>query len=75
MAMQLKEVFANNVLKLQHYTWQRNVLCGAGIAYATANEKYWHLPVAWFMPSIYAGFQVYKGRDQVRAFVMGAKEN
>ncbi len=71
----LKELLTNGRVAVQHFTWQRNFICGAGLAYACANEKYWHLPVAWLAPSMYVGYQAFKGRDQVRDFIVGRTYN
>ncbi len=78
MTMQLKEAIASRaglIIRHQHFSWPRNVLCGAGLAYACANENYWHIPLAWLAPSMYVGYQAYKGRDQVRDFIVGRTYN
>ena len=46
-----------------HYTAFRSVLLGAGFCYAISEEKYHHLPVAFLIPSAYAGYQMYKHKD------------
>ena len=57
--------------RLAHFTWQRSVLMGAGMAFAWTEGKHWHTPVIFFVPSAYAGYQAFKARDQVRAFLVG----
>ena len=52
-------------LNVNHFTSFRNILCGAGIAYAVAEEKYTHLPLAVLIPSIYAGYQAYSNRAAI----------
>lgn len=49
----------------------RNVLMGAGIAYAIEKEKLWQLPIAVVVPSIYAGYHAYKQKSAVLDFVAG----
>lgn len=48
-----------------HYTAFRSILLGAGLAYAVSEEKYFHVPVVVFLPSIYAGYQAYKNKEAV----------
>ena len=73
-AMKIKEI-APNVLRLQHFTWQRSALLGAGLAYAWTEGKWWHAPLIVVAPSIYAGYQAFKGRDQIRAFISQEQGN
>ena len=54
---------------IQHFTWPRSVLCGAGLAFAAEKEKYWHMPITYLFPSAYAGYQVYKHRNIVRDYL------
>ena len=56
-------------LCLARYTWQRSVLAGAGLAYAWEQDKYWHTPLIVLAPSVYAGYQIFKARDSMRAFI------
>jgi hypothetical protein len=56
-------------MRLSHFTWQRSVLAGAGLAYACGQEKYWHTPLIVVAPSAYAGYQLFKAREHVRTFV------
>ena len=56
-------------LSIQHFTPARNVMCGAGMAWAIEKEKYWHLPVAFVFPSIYVGYQGYKNRETMKNFL------
>jgi hypothetical protein len=55
------------VVRLHHYGPLRNILLGAGLAYAAQKEKYWHFPIAFVFPSVYAGYHVYKQRDVLRS--------
>ncbi len=61
----------DKVLQLHHYGPLRNILLGAGLAYAAQKEKYWHFPIAFVFPSVYAGYHVYKQRDVLRAEAVG----
>ncbi len=65
----LGNMVLENVVKVQHFGPVRNVLLGGGMAYAIAEDKYLHLPVALVFPSIYAGYQAYKQRERVAGFV------
>jgi hypothetical protein len=58
------EAFFRTV-NVNHFTSFRNILCGAGIAYAVSEEKYTHIPLAVFIPSIYAGYQAYSNRAAI----------
>ena len=55
----------------KHFTWQRSVLMGIGLAYAWTESKVWHTPLIVLAPSVYAGYQAFKARDQVRTFISG----
>jgi hypothetical protein len=65
----LKELVISKTVRLQHFTWQRSALMGAGLAYAWSTEKAWHTPLIVLMPSAYAGYQIYKNRQSVRDFI------
>jgi hypothetical protein len=55
--------------QVQHLTSFRNVLCGGGICYAIEQKNFWHLPAVIIFPSIYAGYQGYKNREQILNFM------
>jgi hypothetical protein len=58
------------VLKhITHFSTLRNVLCGAGICYAIEQNKFWHVPIAFLVPSIYAGYQGYSNRVSIKDFI------
>jgi hypothetical protein len=57
------------VTQIQHFGAVRNVLLGAGLAYAISEEKYLHTPVIVVFPSIYVGYQSYKNREAIAGFV------
>ena len=52
-------------INVHHFTTFRNMLCGGSIAYAIAEEKYMHLPMAVLFPSIYTGYQAYSNRAAI----------
>jgi hypothetical protein len=58
------EAFFRTV-NVNHFTSFRNILCGGSIAYAIAEEKYTHLPMAVLIPSIYVGYQAYSNRAAI----------
>jgi hypothetical protein len=61
----LKELVISKTVRLQHFTWQRSVLMGAGLAYAWSNNKAWHTPLIVLMPSAYTGYHGFKwARDE-----------
>jgi hypothetical protein len=70
--MMLKDKFPQ-LIKLHHFTPVRNVMLGAGLAFAFEQNKLWHLPAVILVPSIYAGYQAFKARDQIRAFALNPK--
>ena len=61
---------ASNIIRIQHYTWQRSLLLGAGLSYAWAEEKFWHTPAIFLFPSAYAGYQTFKARDAIKSFII-----
>lgn len=54
---------------IKHFTWVRNVMMGAGMAYAIEKEKFWHLPFVFLIPSPYAGYQAYKNRSSIKEYI------
>ena len=70
----LKEVLGP-VIKHQHITPVRNMLLGAGFAYAVEQKKYWHLPAVVLVPSVYVGYQAFKVRDAIRSFITHPKSS
>lgn len=67
-AMRIKDV-ATKHMNFTHFTPARNVMLGAGLAYAFSEEKYLHVPVILLVPSVYAGYQAFKNRTDIRDFV------
>ncbi len=55
------------VLHVSHIGVVRNILLGAGLAYAMQKEKYWHIPIAFVTPAVYVGYHAYTQRDSLRA--------
>ena len=60
---------APRITQIQHFGAARNVLLGAGLAFAISEEKYLHTPVAFVFPSIYVGYQSYKNREAIAGFI------
>jgi hypothetical protein len=50
---------------LQHITPFRSILAGAGFAYAIEKENYIHLPVVLVFPAVYAGYHLYKNKNDL----------
>jgi hypothetical protein len=59
----------NQYFKHLHFTPFRSILAGAGFCYAIEEDKFWHLPVTFLFPSMYAGYQGYKNREQILNFM------
>jgi hypothetical protein len=66
--MRMKDVVTKN-MNFTHFTPARNVMMGAGLAYAFGEEKYLHVPVILLVPSVYAGYQAFKNRAKAGDFV------
>jgi len=47
----------------------RNLILGAGLCYAVKKEEYSHIPVIVLFPSIYAGFQLFLEKDNVKKWI------
>ncbi len=54
---------------LQHVTPFRSILAGSGFAYAIEKEKYVELPVAFIFPAVYAGYHLYKNKNDFMTFL------
>jgi hypothetical protein len=51
------------VLTYYVYGTVRNLLAGAGLCYAVQNKRYAEIPLTLFVPSVYAGYHVYKNKE------------
>ena len=40
-------------------------LIGSGLCYTIQNAKYSHIPLVFLCPTVYAGYQMYKHKDEV----------
>ena len=38
---------------------------GGGLCYVLEEKKYTHIPIVFFFPSIYCGYNLYKNREKV----------
>jgi hypothetical protein len=56
------------------YGSTRSILLGAGTCYALETGKYWHLPIIFIIPSTYAGYQLYKHRDDIKHYISSNAE-
>jgi uncharacterized membrane protein YeiH len=66
MSMQFQKVFEPiKYITNYHVGSIRNVLLGASLCFAVQNERYTHVPVICLFPSIYAGYNLYKNKDNV----------
>jgi hypothetical protein len=51
------------------YGTLRNLFAGAGLCYALQNKKYEEIPLALVVPSVYAGYHMYKNKEDVVRWV------
>jgi len=56
---------------IQHYSigTAGKLLGGAGLCYAIQNKKYLHIPIILVFPSAYAGYHVYKNKDEMAEYL------
>jgi len=45
------------------------MLLGAGLYYAVERKEHLHIPIVALFPSIYAGYHLYKHRDDAAAWI------
>ncbi len=48
------------VIRLQSSGFVSSLIMGCGFAYAQQKEKYWHFPIVFVAPSVYAGYHMFK---------------
>jgi hypothetical protein len=48
----------------------RSFLLGAGLCYSIEQQKLWHIPSIVTMPTVYAGYQLYKQREAVARWLV-----
>lgn len=54
-------------LYLYHFGPIRNILMGAGFAYAVEKDaSWWHYPLIFVAPTPYAGYHAFKQREALR---------
>jgi hypothetical protein len=60
-------LYRMNVQTIQHYFFgsTRNIIAGASLCYSIQNERYLEIPLTILLPSIYAGFHLYKNKDEI----------
>jgi hypothetical protein len=47
----------------------RNFFLGSGLCYTIQNEKYWDIPVLFIFPTIYAGYNTFKNKDNIIKYI------
>jgi hypothetical protein len=47
----------------------RNLLLGGGLCYAVENKRYIEIPVTFLVPSIYAGYHLFKNKGHVATWL------
>jgi hypothetical protein len=57
-------------MTLSMFGTPRNILLGAGLYYAVEERKeYLHIPIVITFPSVYAGYHLYKHRDDAAIWI------
>ena len=67
--MQRLNVDTNKVINHYIFGSTRNILLGLSLGYAVQNEKYFHIPVIFFVPSIYTGYQIFKRKEDIIKYI------
>lgn len=67
--MQRFNLETNKVITLGIFGTTRNILLGLSLGYAVQNEKYYHIPIIFFVPSIYTGYQVFQNKEILISYI------
>ena len=68
--LKLQEAAAKHIThNVRHFGFTRNFAMGIGMGWAIQQEKYWHLPIAFWFASPYAGYQLFKHRDSAVSWI------
>jgi hypothetical protein len=67
--MQRLNVDTGKVINHYFFGTTRNILLGLSLGYAVQNEKYYHIPIIFFVPSIYTGYQVFQKKDNLISYI------
>ena len=59
------QVINHAISRVQPHGVVSGFLFGAGLSYSVQNGKYWHIPCVLLFPTAYAGYQMYKHKDEV----------
>jgi hypothetical protein len=54
-------------ITLRRITLAKGLMMGAAIAYAVEQKPWWHVPVAFVVPTPYIGYHAYRNREQLQA--------
>jgi hypothetical protein len=68
--MQRLNLETNKVITHGVFGTTRNVLLGLSLGYAVENEKYYHIPIIFFVPSIYTGYQIFKKKQEIIRYIV-----
>jgi hypothetical protein len=68
--MQRLNVDSSKVINHYFFGTTRNILLGLSLGYAVQNEKYYHIPIIFFVPSIYTGYQVFKKKEDIIRYIV-----
>jgi len=56
---------------VSHFTMTRNILAGAGMAWAVKKENYSHIPLIFLFPSMYVGYHAFNNKEELIKYVKG----
>jgi hypothetical protein len=56
---------APHVVSLHQFGALRSLLLGAGLSYAVQQERYMHIPIVVVFPTAYAGYHMYKNKEDI----------
>jgi hypothetical protein len=61
---------------LTHYVmgFPRSLVLGMGLSYAIETKKYLHIPLTILFPSVYAGYQAYKNRNDIMQWLINSND-
>lgn len=57
------------VVKYMRPSTSALLFLGGGLCYILEEKKYAHIPIVFFFPSIYCGYNIYKNREEVKKYI------
>jgi len=62
------QVINHAISKVPEHGIISSFLIGCGLAYSVKSQKYWHIPAVLLCPTVYAGYHVFKNKEDVILF-------